>query len=643
MTETTSKKGTGNMAGTAPKNGAGNMPETTPEKEVRNAPETALENEGGNRAKPSPEKDEKTAGNPQLRAAIYARLSSDDRRNGTPSLSVQSQVEECARLAEGKGYKIISDPLTGNPCFIDDGISGRTWPDGPQYDLLANADTLTVQYVANMLHQRRPGLGRLFDLVLAGKVDVICCADKTRLARPVARSTYQSWTPNTLIAHQCSLLAGGELFDFKDPVRLALSIFQESILDAEIRHRADKAKAATLREKERGRYMSGQLPYGLARRGGRIAADERTVGVLRRLFAAVAGGKTLGGELRKLNDEDVPTANGGALWDINTARHMLANPLYIGKMRAGGRLVACTDMDGPVIDECLFYAVQTLQESRKRAQVANGAASRGCLATGIVWCQCGRRLVVLPSTAGASYRCSSRLVGRCGTAIRAAVLNDFLEPFLAAARLMEFDRIQAAQERRRELPALRKEEVDINERIRLVNEAILNREISVAHVLDMLKIAKDRLSELQRTIAMLEALPESAQAHCERVMDTSAWDLDRKREAIRTVFQRVAVHADKVDFTLTTGERFTVKRNRRSGNRLGRWLPAPPKAVAPKNGEGLQFMVDADALGKESVFMCGRLKLTPVPQNHHEASTRHFPKKSLKPSAAKAQKANGKS
>ena len=89
----------------------------------------------------------------QLRAALYARVSSDHQAKAATIESQLSAIE--SRIAEDK--HVLEDEL----CFVDDGYTGSTLV--------------------------RPGLERLRDVAYAGAIDILYVHSPDRLARKYAR------------------------------------------------------------------------------------------------------------------------------------------------------------------------------------------------------------------------------------------------------------------------------------------------------------------------------------------------------------------------------------------------------------------------------------------------------------------------
>jgi hypothetical protein len=79
---------------------------------------------------------------------------------------------------------------------------------------------------------------------------------------------------------------------------------------------------------EEGGYIGGELPYGLTLDAwGRWERDPDEEHILRRIAARRAAGATLAAICRWLNDERIPSPNGGQ-WAPGIVHRLLKNPIY---------------------------------------------------------------------------------------------------------------------------------------------------------------------------------------------------------------------------------------------------------------------------------------------------------------------------
>ncbi len=162
-------------------------------------------------------KEAKTA----LRAIIYARKSSDDRKSEDQSLSVSEQIAACEGLAKSCGYKIVGT-------FTDEGISGRCPPAG--YEKVFDSDEETQAYIAKMRQKTRPGFGEVCKRVEGGEVDLLLCRDMTRIARPKFLSVLINWIPTLLRKHKVRVHSVTEgLLDPANQQQMMFSIIRDAM------------------------------------------------------------------------------------------------------------------------------------------------------------------------------------------------------------------------------------------------------------------------------------------------------------------------------------------------------------------------------------------------------------------------------
>ena len=239
---------------------------------------------------------------PELRIALYARVSSEQQARGN---TVASQL---AALRE----RIAAASLLVSPEdeFVDEGYSGST--------LL------------------RPALERLRDAVAAGVVDQVHVLAPDRLAR---RYAYQ-----VLLVEEFGR-AGAEIVFADRPVGAGAE--QDLLLQVQGMI-AEYERAKILERSRRGRRHAarsgsvsalGKLPFGYRHvtkdEGGGVARVEvmtEDARWVRLMFAWVGLERLSLREVsRRLAEASVPTSTGKARWDATTIALMLRNTAYVGR------------------------------------------------------------------------------------------------------------------------------------------------------------------------------------------------------------------------------------------------------------------------------------------------------------------------
>lgn len=383
-----------------------------------------------------------------MRAAIYARYSSDNQRDA----SIEDQIEVCQRYAAQMGWQVTT-------IFDDRAISG------------ANSN--------------RPGYRDLVTETRRGTVDVVIVEALDRLGRKL------------------SDISG--MFDelqFRGIALHAVNVGPVTTMHVGLLGTMAQLYLADLRDKTRrgqlGRVRKGKAAGGLAsgyrlvhdstsERGGR-RIDEAEATVVRRIFKDFASGRSPRAIAKQLNAEAVP-GPGGRPWQDTTVRGqaergtgILNNSLYVGILawnrcsfikdpQTGRRLarpnppaqwerVAVPELR--IIDDMLWQRVKERQRSVSFAMgrdaagnALNRAHRRKFLLSGLLVCgQCGAGYTIVAKD---RYGCAGhRSKGTCANertidrlAIEARVLDGLRSRLLAPEHFEVFAR--AFHEERRRL------------------------------------------------------------------------------------------------------------------------------------------------------------------------------------------------
>ena len=546
-----------------------------------------------------------------LRAAIYCRKSSDDRRGSgkgedDPSLSVKAQESDCRRAVEREGWNLVA-------VLADDGISGRTWPEGKDYEALAASDSLTNDYIKSMGKKRRPGLGALLDGVKRREIDVIVVRDAPRLARPIFQSALQNFLPSFIQSNKVRILSLADgLVDYSDFGK-ALSLFlSEAILDKELKTRAKHSKEARKREWASGRFLA-HVPFGYVRdANGKLAQHPGNAKIIREFFEKSAKGASTASIAREYTQSGRKSPTGKAL-RMHTLRDMLMNPIYMGKVSIDGRLIKCVDVDDPIVPEAMFHKIAKMFESRKGIK-SNRSKSTGGPATGIIKCGlCGSALIHWKAMDGSIYRrynCSRKLDMECRCSISANNLDEFLDHFIPLKSILERRQMARDAEEKSQLPGLLAQEKELNEKIAKYEERILSEDMEL--FIDVFKKLKTELLKVQRRIAELENIPDVSPKKSELKIffgkEEDGLPMDEKRNIMRSVFRKITVFPKKVLFDLITDESFVVKRIDLGRKRIG--IP-PAHFVFEDTGKHLEILM-AFGIDKSLKLLDGQLLITKV-------------------------------
>ena len=244
--------------------------------------------------------------NPRTRAAIYARVSSDQQ---TEAGTIASQVEALKERVHADGFS--AEPEV---CFLDEGYSGST--------LI------------------RPALERLRDLAAAGAIDRLYVHSPDRLARKYA---YQVLLVDELKRQGVELVFLNRELGRTPEDDLLLQV-QGMVAEYERAKILERSRRGKLHAARRGtvnvlsgapygyRYVSKQEGNGQARY--EILLEEARV--VRQIFAWVGQERCSIGEVgRRLRKQKVCSPKGKECWDRSTVWGILKNPAYCGRATFG--------------------------------------------------------------------------------------------------------------------------------------------------------------------------------------------------------------------------------------------------------------------------------------------------------------------
>lgn len=523
-----------------------------------------------------------------VRAVVYARKSTGDDKDDGQSPSVQSQLAECAEFCRRKKYTVVAQ-------FADDGISGRCWPAGDEWEELAQADVATNEYIAGMLKKRRPGFGEVFRLVAAGKAEVVVVRDGTRFCRPVTMSGLQFFLHQFLNKHRVKVEAiDGERIGYgNNTMESVLSVIKYAFMDDETRKRKEQSRAAKLKLRREGQYWPPHVPWGYVEVNGLYEPHPEYGPRLKKVFDAVLKGANPGDIIRQFDDEGIPPpyatrkgqkAFSGKWWPRSTIANILKNPVYCGLTRVEGKLVKCVKVKTSIVRESVWFEYQQLRASR--TPLVRAARTSHSLLGGITRCgECGYSMSRHDAgNTNRAYRCIQRGEKRCQGSISSDNLEGFARHFFMLHQVMVEQKIRETAKLKDELPTLLAEQSRLQSRIDDVTDRIRRGNDDIDMYYDLLKGMRGDLLSAQRKIADLQSLPDAPAAGKIVVTDYKRLPEAEQREIIRLVLQRVVVHHGHIEFELVSGETFSLMRTATNKTKNARWLPAPLMVHANMNG-----------------------------------------------------------
>lgn len=328
------------------------------------------------------------------RAIIYARVSTDDQRS---NYSIPSQVAECKKYIEVKGYALVGnrfvDPETGQ-----DAASGTR----------AFVDDYSSQELS------RPALDAAYEYLELYGYDVIVVYSIDRLDRD----------PYKLRTHEYGFIKGGAIVEYVkgDYAETPDGQFMKTVVGAAAKldndWRTERFNRGKRQKARRGLFVAGRPPYGYEINHealGGLAVVEEEAKVVKWVFDAyVNGSLSIYGLCDALNQSEAKPQKGGS-WQKSTVARMLVNTAYIGtvyynKYKRNEKKLELRDKSEwieinitGIINPDLFEAVQ--QRIIENREYRRKQAKRFYMLAGMVVCEtCGRPYISQTSKAGKNRR-----------------------------------------------------------------------------------------------------------------------------------------------------------------------------------------------------------------------------------------------
>jgi DNA invertase Pin-like site-specific DNA recombinase len=371
---------------------------------------------------------------PQLKAAIYARKSTDQAGVADAERSVTRQVEHARGYAERRGWIVAEDSI-----FVDDGVSGAEFANRPGFLRLMNA-----------LKPKPP-------------FQALIMSEGSRLGRETFETVY---------ALKQLLTAGVRVFFYLEDRECSLQNPTDKLLfsvlgatDELERERAHQRTYDAIRRKAQAGRVTGGRTFGYDNvrdaSGVRRMVNDREAAVVRRIFELAASGYGLTRIAKLLNDESAasPRAQQGrpAGWAPSSVREVLHRPLYRGEVlwnqsrkrdswgvkrqavRPEAEWLRIAAPELAIVSDALWtaaHAQMASQRERYSRSSVRGAPPWGyepkCLLTGLLRCaSCGSGMEARSRSHGSRravfYGCTA--YHRRGTAV---CRNAFVAPIEAA-------------------------------------------------------------------------------------------------------------------------------------------------------------------------------------------------------------------
>ena len=512
------------------------------------------------------------------RAAIYARVSTDDQRG---NFSVPTQLSECLKRVEEKDYALVGnqyiDPETGREiepgngavrAFVDDYTSGEL---------------------------SRPALDMVFTYLEAFGFDVLIVYSLDRLARdPYIRQTLEM----DLGKHGAKVdyVIGGYDETPEGEVRKDLDA---TFAKWENAKRVERSNRGKLGKAKSGLFVAGRAPFGYRidrNMPGGLSIDEEQAWVIRRVFELYTEqGKSIRDIGEILTSEGISAPLGGPKWGTSTIRGILSNAAYNGQIhynknkRLGKRLIKRDKKQWveirvtPIVDRDAFSEAQKRLNSSRMTR--RRPSKRFYLLSGMVYCaECGRSYIGQAAPAGKNRRITDALSyrhrvrdGHClnryvsARILDGTVWDEIVKVLLDPANLRRgyeeslLEQQATDTKNRAELETLYRKAEKIEQKKRNLNEAYIDPDIGLAkseyveerdRLEQKLKEISDSAATLEEelhnvpTRADLPKLEEFSEAIRSSFGDATALTPSQKRSILELLNIRVLIGRDgKIQLT----------------------------------------------------------------------------------------------
>lgn len=332
------------------------------------------------------------------RAAIYARVSSDEQRS---NYSIPTQVQECLAFAERQEYSVVGDR------FVDPetGLDTVKSPDR----VMAYVDDFTSREMS------RPGLDAALTFLEVVGFDVLIVHSLDRLARdPYIRQTLELELQERGAAVEYVL--GNYEASPEGEVRKDLDA---TFAKWENLKRVERSKRGKRGKARRGLFVGGKPPYGYrldddAPAG--LAVDEGQAETVRLIFQLYAReGESIRGITEILGEQGRETYQGKTTWAKSSVQRILSNETYAGILHYNKTQRTTQGQEErpeeewieipvtPIVEPSLFEEAR--HRLKRNKAVRRRQPKRFYMLSGMVFCpECGRPFSAETRLAGRNRR-----------------------------------------------------------------------------------------------------------------------------------------------------------------------------------------------------------------------------------------------
>lgn len=431
-----------------------------------------------------------------MRAAVYARISRDDLGDG---LGVARQQEDCEAICRRRGWSVIGR-------FVDNdtsAFSGRT----------------------------RPEYRRLLDDIAAGKIDVVVSWAPERLHRsPRELEDFLELIDRLGVGVE-TVKAG--TWDVSTSHGRLVARMLGAVSRAESERTGERVSRAHQQAKDRGLWR-GPIPYGMraSSEPGRPEPNPEQAGIVTEIFSRVLKGDSLTRIAHELNLAGVRPRR-GLTWTHTGIRRLIESPALGGLVNTDGEFKPAA-FDG-VVESAEWRSVRAVLQSRPTAESRRPREKLTLLGGLLVCAEHGHVCFGGRATHAPVY--VAHQPGHCHVSVVRAAADELVK----AVVLERLRRPDAADlfHAERNLSAIETEIDDLYARRDEVADLVAEGLLTAASARPRLTGLVDRLSmlESQRTPRIIDP-----QAFVEPATVWVTWTAPQKREVLRVLFSRIAIH-----------------------------------------------------------------------------------------------------
>lgn len=309
----------------------------------------------------------------QVRAAIYARISSDKAGEG---LGVDRQRIDCEALAASKGWSVAT-------VLIDNDVSASG-------------------------SKPRAAYGELLDGIRNGTFDAVCVWKPDRLYR---KPTDLEEFIVLVEEHGTKLATIEGDYNLATPQGRAMARVGVAMAKAEVENTSDRVRRAFDQMAAEGKWKpTGYRPFGYIQEGNTLAIHEVEAAMIREAATRTLAGESRSSVVRDFHARGLRTSTGKP-WSLTRMAEVLRSPTITGLRIHRGEVIGEGNWE-PILERKSWERVG--KKLRRSGTAPHGR--RRQLLTGVIRCsRCGQKLSAKRRTDHQRlYKCASDSAASCG-------------------------------------------------------------------------------------------------------------------------------------------------------------------------------------------------------------------------------------